>query len=75
MSDPNELTRWDKIVLEAGATCLILETRNGLTSAAWELSATEAFAIIENARLQAEMDTRLSTSVFDRWLALREGKL
>jgi len=75
MTDPNELTRFDRMTLEAGWTCLYLETRRGFASAAWFISAEQSFKIIESARLQEAAETHLSTSVFDRWMALREGKL
>jgi hypothetical protein len=73
MTDPNELTRWDRVILEAGVTCVILETRDDLTSAAADIAALDSFQIIEAARLMAEAQTTLRT--FERWAALKSRQL
>ena len=74
MTDPNELTRFDRIILEAGVTCMYLESwGNGNISAAGVLAAETAFQIIELARLRSEAVTALRT--LERWAAMKSGQL
>jgi hypothetical protein len=73
MPDPNELTRWDTMALEAGGTCLDLETHGGIISAAGLLAAAQSFEIINMARMRSESITELRT--FERWADLRKGRL
>ena len=73
LSESEELTRWDRMALEASGACLDLETHGGFISAAGILAAKQSFEIINRARMVAESTTELRT--LERWAALREGRL